>query len=40
MHSEADSMKSGYKVNDFDSDICGDKLLAFMKHFNSYNLSA
>ena len=26
MHSEADSMisKSGYKVNDFDSDICGD----------------
>ena len=40
MHSEADTMlsKSGYKVNDFDSEVCGEKLLSFIKHFNSYNL--
>ena len=42
MHSEADSIltKSGYKVNDLDSDLCGEKLEAFIHHFNSYNLSA
>ena len=41
MHAEADKIlnNSGYKVKDLDSDICGEKLLNFVRHLNLYNLS-
>ena len=41
MHAEADKIlnNSVYKAKDLDSNICEEKLLNFVHHLNSYNLS-